>query len=384
MYPNVLAQPVYPTLLRCPIAAVSLPASVQQPSSFSPSGTPPSNNSFLVENLLRDRAVVAAAAAAGHHGPFLARPVPLSPCTGGSADISCSACTGYTTCSTIGTDSLTSMKQFESLSSENKRNDSQQLKFGVNAILSPTTDKTVASRSILSSGSYTTSLSGYNYTSVVAKPVPRSFLESPLQSLIACRAPYFTGISTANGINGLHAINGVAGISSGSGITFPLPATFPWATARGKPRRGMMRRAVFSDAQRQGLEKRFQIQKYISKPDRKKLAEKLGLKDSQVKIWFQNRRMKWRNSKERELLSAGGSREQTLPTKTNPNPDLSDVRIEQKNSSFDDDVIAKNGDVPPPSGQMSGSAGPDESNESDMASAVGSPRDSEEDHVNVL
>ena len=45
----------------------------------------------------------------------------------------------------------------------------------------------------------------------------------------------------------------------------------------------MMRRAVFSDLQRKGLEKRFQVQKYISKPDRKKLAEKLGLKDSQVK-----------------------------------------------------------------------------------------------------
>lgn len=101
---------------------------------------------------------------------------------------------------------------------------------------------------------------------------------------------------------------------------------FPWtAAARGKPRRGMMRRAVFSDSQRVGLEKRFQLQKYISKPDRKKLAEKLGLRDSQVKIWFQNRRMKWRNSKERELLSAGGSREQTLPTRNNPNPDLSDV-----------------------------------------------------------
>ena len=50
----------------------------------------------------------------------------------------------------------------------------------------------------------------------------------------------------------------------------------------GKPRRGMLRRAVFSDFQRKGLEKRFQLQKYISKPDRKKLAEKLGLKDSQV------------------------------------------------------------------------------------------------------
>jgi hypothetical protein len=46
----------------------------------------------------------------------------------------------------------------------------------------------------------------------------------------------------------------------------------------------------------------------------------------QVKIWFQNRRMKWRNTKERELLAAGtGCREQTLPTKNNPNPDLSDV-----------------------------------------------------------
>lgn len=36
--------------------------------------------------------------------------------------------------------------------------------------------------------------------------------------------------------------------------------------------------------------------------------------------------MKWRNSKERELLASGGSREQTLPTKNNPNPDLSDVK----------------------------------------------------------
>lgn len=35
--------------------------------------------------------------------------------------------------------------------------------------------------------------------------------------------------------------------------------------------------------------------------------------------------MKWRNSKERELLSSGGCREQTLPTKLNPHPDLSDV-----------------------------------------------------------
>ncbi|KAL8565424.1 hypothetical protein ACOMHN_029117 [Nucella lapillus] len=115
-------------------------------------------------------------------------------------------------------------------------------------------------------------------------------------------------------------------LQSGSPL-LPMPNPFTFlSTMRGKPRRGMLRRAVFSDAQRKGLEKMFQRQKYISKPDRKKLASKLALKDSQVKIWFQNRRMKWRNSKERELLSSGGSREATLPNKGNPNPDLSDVK----------------------------------------------------------
>ncbi|XP_003745853.1 homeobox protein DBX1 [Galendromus occidentalis] len=104
-------------------------------------------------------------------------------------------------------------------------------------------------------------------------------------------------------------------VSTTGGNPFVMsPSAFPWTASRGKPRRGMMRRAVFSDAQRSGLERRFQIQKYISKPDRRKLAEKLGLKDSQVKIWFQNRRMKWRNSREK----AGETREQTLPNRRNP------------------------------------------------------------------
>ncbi|XP_057706879.1 homeobox protein DBX1-A [Corythoichthys intestinalis] len=118
----------------------------------------------------------------------------------------------------------------------------------------------------------------------------------------------------------------------------PIPGTFSWPlAARGKPRRGMLRRAVFSDVQRKALEKMFQKQKYISKPDRKKLASKLGLKDSQVKIWFQNRRMKWRNSKERELLSSGGCREQTLPTKANPHPDLSDVGKKSEDEEDEED-----------------------------------------------
>ncbi|XP_013876288.1 homeobox protein DBX2 [Austrofundulus limnaeus] len=70
-----------------------------------------------------------------------------------------------------------------------------------------------------------------------------------------------------------------------------------------KSRRGILRRAVFSEEQRKELERTFRRQKYISKTDRNKLAADLNLKESQVKIWFQNRRMKWRNRKEKEVHS---------------------------------------------------------------------------------
>ncbi|KAG7269928.1 hypothetical protein CRUP_017673 [Coryphaenoides rupestris] len=146
------------------------------------------------------------------------------------------------------------------------------------------------------------------------KSFPLPFFDAMLPPFI--RASYFTGETFS--MNGLW-------FTAASSVV-PVPGTFSWPLApRGKPRRGMLRRAVFSDLQRKALERTFQKQKYISKPDRKKLASKLGLKDSQVKIWFQNRRMKWRNSKERELLSTGGCRQQTLPAKTNPHPDLTDV-----------------------------------------------------------
>ncbi|XP_029009294.1 homeobox protein DBX1-B-like [Betta splendens] len=159
--------------------------------------------------------------------------------------------------------------------------DAAHLKFGVSAILAPCTR------------------SGQSFST---KSFPVPLIDGRLHPF--SRAAYFTASSSV----------------------VPVPGTFSWPLApRGKPRRGMLRRAVFSDLQRKALERTFQKQKYISKPDRKRLASKLGLKDSQVKIWFQNRRMKWRNSKERELLSAGGCRQQTLPTKTNPHPDLTDV-----------------------------------------------------------
>jgi hypothetical protein len=67
----------------------------------------------------------------------------------------------------------------------------------------------------------------------------------------------------------------------------------------------------------------------------------------QVKIWFQNRRMKWRNSKERELLASGGSREQTLPNKNNPNPDLSDAEGDRPKIDLSDLSPLTSPELPP-------------------------------------
>ncbi|KIH58586.1 homeobox domain protein [Ancylostoma duodenale] len=51
-------------------------------------------------------------------------------------------------------------------------------------------------------------------------------------------------------------------------------------------------RTVFSDQQLQGLEKRFETQRYLSTPERIELANALNLSETQEKTWFQNRRMK--------------------------------------------------------------------------------------------
>ncbi|KAM6896912.1 hematopoietically-expressed homeobox protein hhex [Xenentodon cancila] len=54
----------------------------------------------------------------------------------------------------------------------------------------------------------------------------------------------------------------------------------------------------FSNDQTVELEKKFETQKYLSPPERKRLAKMLHLSERQVKTWFQNRRAKWRRLKQ--------------------------------------------------------------------------------------
>ncbi|XP_062991192.1 homeobox protein Nkx-3.2 [Elgaria multicarinata webbii] len=76
------------------------------------------------------------------------------------------------------------------------------------------------------------------------------------------------------------------------------------AAAAPKPRKKRSR-AAFSHAQVFELERRFNHQRYLSGPERADLAASLKLTETQVKIWFQNRRYKTkRRQLAADLLSA--------------------------------------------------------------------------------
>ncbi|KAM6332803.1 homeobox protein Hox-D1 [Podargus strigoides] len=193
-----------------------------------------------------------------------------------------------------------------------RRGDGALLALGTTASAAPPPSPACAGAAGYAAGPPAAPGSGYRPTSGAGPP---GFATSTLPG--SGRSPKPGRLCPCPGGGGLQRLSPCPGAAPGSPAPTAAPAaprTFEWMRAkRSPPGRSCAApcggeapacpaRTSFSTRQLTELEKEFHFSRYLSRARRREVARSLRLRDAQVKVWFQNRRMK-QKKREREALA---------------------------------------------------------------------------------